>query len=350
MERMRKQRVFVGLSGGVDSSVAAALLMEAGYEVTGCHLRCFNVDGCAERDADDARRVAEQLGIPFYAFDFEEEYKKRVVRPMVEEYAAGTTPNPDVLCNREIKFGLFFKRAMELGADAVATGHYVRRFLRTDGSYALAAAADRNKDQSYFLWTLGQEEIDRSLFPLGEMLKSQVREKARALGLITAEKKDSQGICFLGKVTLPEFLSGYMRQEEGAVLASDGTRLGTHRGAGFYTPGQRHGVGIGGSPKPLYVTKKDVAENTLTVAERDAAPHISEIKLENMNMMNSSFLISSVMVRIRYRQPLVPATIAKDAAGEWTLHLETSQPFVAPGQSAVFYAEDGEMLGGGIIA
>ncbi len=354
MSAMKKARVFVGLSGGVDSSVAAALLMEAGYEVTGCHLRCYNLDGCAERDADDARRVAEQLGIPFYAFDMEQAYKERVVKEMVKGYAEGTTPNPDVLCNREIKFGLFFERAMELGADFIATGHYVKRIEPHKGELALAAAVDTNKDQSYFLWTLGEKEIAKSLFPLGDMLKPAVREKAKVLGLITAEKKDSQGICFLGQVSLPEFLGSYLPAQEGPVMNAKGKRCGTHQGAVFYTHGQRHGLGTGGAEHPLYVTEKDIATNTLTVTERKDAPRTEIIMLADTNITSGKLNMltdgeeAPVFVRVRYRQPLAPATIVKKE-GVWTIHLETAQPFVTSGQSAVFYDEAGVMLGGGVI-
>ncbi len=216
------KKVFVGMSGGVDSSVAAMLLRDEGYEVVGVFMRCYNLDGCAERDAEDARRVAEHFGIPFYVWDFEEEYKQRVVDYMIEGYRAGITPNPDVMCNREIKFGLFLKKALAAGADYVATGHYVRisgtvPARSRDGSARLFEAKDKTKDQSYFLWTLTQAELVKCLFPIGDYLKSEVRAMARAKGIPTAEKKDSQGICFLGQISVDRFFEAiYSRAARGA--------------------------------------------------------------------------------------------------------------------------------------
>jgi tRNA-specific 2-thiouridylase len=234
-----RKKVFVGMSGGVDSSVATYLLKKQGYDVTGVFMRCFNVDGCAERDAEDARRVAEKLEIPFYVWDFEKEYKEKVVEYMIDGYKNGITPNPDVECNREIKFGLFLKRALKFGADYVATGHYVRlgtsQFLRrrislrlrglgyrgnkklNPSGYTLMVARDKNKDQSYFLWTLTQKQLRHCLFPIGDYLKSEVREIAKKIGLSTAEKKDSQGICFLGNISLSDFLAEYLPKKNGAI-------------------------------------------------------------------------------------------------------------------------------------
>ena len=258
------------MSGGVDSSVAAALLKQEGYAVVGVHLKCWNVDGCAEEDAEDARRAAETLNIPFYVLDFEREYKAAVVNYMVEGYRRGLTPNPDVMCNREIKFGLFLKKAREMGADYIATGHYVRirdankaRMHTNDAnspttlpannsrhshgfalrSRRLFIAKDVNKDQSYFLWTLTQGQLKYCLFPIGEYTKPQVRALARRFGLPNAEKKDSQGICFLGKVTLADFLGRYIPERRGEILDVRGEKIGEHRGAQFYTIGQRH-IGV----------------------------------------------------------------------------------------------------------
>src|SRR3989338_7119510 len=209
------KKVFVAMSGGVDSSVAALLLKKQGYDVTGIFMRCYNLDGCAERDAEDARRVAEHIGIPFYIFDFEEEYKKQVVEYMVEGYRAGITPNPDVMCNKEIKFGLFLKKALALGANYVATGHYIRlrrnfeinsKFKIQNSKFTLWQAKDLNKDQSYFLWTLIQEQLEYCLFPIGDYTKPEVRAMARRFDLPTADKPDSQGICFIGEINLNEFL------------------------------------------------------------------------------------------------------------------------------------------------
>ena len=274
-----KDKVFVGLSGGVDSSVAAFLLKKEGYDVTGVFIKSFNVDGCAERDAEDARRAAAHLGIPFYVFDFEKEYKKEVVEYMVRGYRNGLTPNPDVMCNKEIKFGLFLKKALEMGADYIATGHYVRLAER-EGIFSFLEARDGNKDQSYFLWTLTQERLKYCLFPIGDYVKPEVREIARKAGLPTAEKKDSQGICFLGEVALDEFLKDYIKPKKGLVVDTNGRKIGEHDGIFFYTIGQRHGLGLGirnqelgmkgkTETRPYYVADKNLETNTLMVAEGD---------------------------------------------------------------------------------
>lgn len=363
MKRLAKKLVFVGMSGGVDSSVTAYLLKKKGYDVIGVFMRCYNIDGCAERDAEDARRVAEKLEIPFYTWDFEEEYKKRVVEYMIEGYRSGLTPNPDVECNREIKFGLFLDRALRLGADCVATGHYVR--LREGG---LFEAKDKNKDQSYFLWTLKQEQLSHCLFPIGEYLKSEVRDMARKVGLSTAEKKDSQGICFLGNVTLDDFLKEYLPEKRGMVLNTSGEKLGEHDGAHFYTIGQRQGIGNVKHQKgvrlhkPLYVVSKDVKTNTVTVAEEGDDNLVrNEVGLRGVSFIDSEAKLPitnnkglEVWARVRYRQPLFKATLLKSQKANsksqsFKLVFEQPQKFVAPGQSAVFYAKDGRMIGGGVI-
>ncbi len=412
--------VFVGMSGGVDSSVAAYLLKKDGYDVIGVFIRGYNIDNCQDRDAEDARRVAERLGIPFYTWDFEKEYKRHVVDYMIAGYKKGLTPNPDVMCNREIKFGIFFERAMRLGADFVATGHYVARhpISRTNGSLAPAAkahlrsrqafrdaepsklasegssksdaargwtlgiAADKNKDQSYFLWTLTAKQIEKSLFPIGDYLKPEVRRIAKKTGIPTAEKKDSQGICFLGMVSIKDFLKSYLPEKKGAVLNLKGEKIGEHMGAHFYTIGQRGGVGNLKHEKgqknhiPLYVAKKDVKKNILVVAEGSENPELykKEVYLDDVNFVfpleiRNWKLGISVLARVRYRQPLFPAVLIKEKRG-WRLNFKKPQKFVAPGQSAVIYApcealprppkprvEDGakegsnicEMLGGGVI-
>ena len=398
MSRENRKTVFVAMSGGVDSSVAAYLLKTGlptgrqGYEVVGVFMRCYNIDGCAEKDAEDARRVAEHLKIPFYVWDFEEEYKKRVVEYMIEGYRKGITPNPDVMCNKEIKFGLFLKKALKMGADYVATGHYVRlrqsannesnTNLRITNSqfvnsqcirYSLMAARDAQKDQSYFLWTLTQEQLKHCLFPIGDYLKSEVREIARKAGLPTAEKKDSQGICFLGKVALPDFLKQYIPEKKGAVLTTTGQKIGEHNGAHFYTIGQRH-IGISkiknpargearqGQQKsnstPFYVAEKNTKTNTIVVAEGSDNPALykKEIELANVNYINpavSEMLhvpcsMFYVYVRVRYRQPLANAYIMYQGA-RIKLVFDRPQKFIAPGQSAVFYLKNGELLGGGVI-
>lgn len=365
----RSQKVFVAMSGGVDSSVAALLLRDRGYDVTGVFVRCYNVDGCLEKEASDARRAAAHLGIPFYVFDFEEEYKRRVVEYMIDGYRRGITPNPDVMCNKEIKFGLFLEKALALGADYAATGHYVKiknsKIRNQNGKskfkiiYRLFAAKDFSKDQSYFLWTLTQEQLKYCLFPIGDYLKSEVREIARKAGLPTADKKDSQGICFLGKVALADFLKNYIPERRGAVLTTAGEKVGEHEGAEFYTIGQRR-LGVGGLSKPHYVAKKDLKTNTVVIAEEGSLNlYQKETELANVNFINpianSKFPIT-VYARVRYRQPFTAAELcfSRSAASNnenSSAFLRFYKPvkFIAPGQSAVFYSKKGELLGGGII-
>ena len=329
-------------------------------------MRCYNIDGCAARDAEDARRVAEKIGIPFYTFDFEEEYKRRVVDYMIEGYRNGITPNPDVACNREIKFGLFLKRALALGADYVATGHYVKlgRIASSKAGkpkmFSLSAAADKNKDQSYFLWTLTQDDLAHCLFPLGEYEKPDVRAIAKRAGLSTAEKKDSQGVCFLGNIDVREFLKSYIKPEPGPIVTVSGERIGTHEGTAFYTIGQRHlganltvpESGKGEEQQPYYVAAKDAATNTLTVARgaENPALAVSSVHLSGVSFISGRETEDKeeVMARVRYRQPVSKAVLVRSKNG-WTLEFVKPQRFVAPGQSAVFYAADGTMLGGGVI-
>ena len=374
----RKDKVFVGMSGGVDSSVTALLLKKKGYDVVGVFMRSYNIDGCAETDAEDARRVAGKLGIPFYVWDFEEEYKKKVVDYMVEGYRKGLTPNPDVMCNKEIKFGLFLEKALKFGADYVATGHYVR-IKKTGGRFSLYAAKDKNKDQSYFLWTLNQKQLKHCLFPIGDYQKSEVRAIAKKAGLSTAEKKDSQGICFLGRVKLDDFLTQYIKPKTGQVRLAlkDGSYkvIGKHSGAHFFTIGQRHGLTSGdwkrtpGASKPFYVAEKNVRKNTIVVAEGedDESLFRKEIEFIDVNFINPqhSHILEnvrmSVMARVRYRQPLVKATLVPVTENKISINQRNRHPsvyriifnnpikFVAAGQSAVFYSKTGEMLGGGII-
>ena len=380
-----KGKVFVGMSGGVDSSVAAMLLKNQGYDVTGVYMKCFvQPDMSCMKEAMDAMGVAKMLDIPFEIWDFQKEYKKRVIDYMVEGYRQGLTPNPDIECNREIKFGLFLERALKLGADYVATGHYVRTRIMNnelgirEESTSLFEAKDKNKDQSYFLWTLGQKQLGHALFPVGDYLKSEVREIARKAGLPTAEKKDSQGICFVGKVTLDDFLKEYLPEKRGEVFSVSGEKLGEHNGAHFYTIGQRQGIGNikhqkgVRAHKPLYVVSKDVQTNTVVVAEEgDENLTRNEVRLTGMNFINREYSnilknvgVLKVWARVRYRQQLCEAQlfrpqITNNKSQTLKLVFEEPQKFVAEGQSAVFYvpseasAKDGsnyQMIGGGIIA
>lgn len=361
------RRVFVGMSGGVDSSVAAWLLKKQGYDVTGVFMRCFNLDGCAEKDAEDARRVASYLKIPFYVFDFEEEYKKTVVDYMVDGYQRGLTPNPDVMCNKEIKFGLFLKKALALGADYVATGHYVI-LLKSDNSFRLLAGKDTNKDQSYFLWTLNQNQLKHCLFPVGDYLKPQIRVMAKKAGLPTAVKKDSQGICFLGNISMADFLKTRLPVKSGKVIDPEGRTIGEHDGVFFYTIGQRHGLKLSqkqqaaglkgtGSIEPYYIAAKKKKGNVILAVPGENNPLLSikEIDLDNLNLIRPLGIIPksglAVLARVRYRQPLAKGKIFKGAGNKIRIVFEKPQKFVAAGQSAVFYSPIGrlEMLGGGVI-
>jgi len=359
MSKVKQKTVFVGMSGGVDSSVTAGLLKQAtpsnfkklfgrpspkgfrGYNVVGVHLRCWNVDGCAEADAEDAHRAAETLQIPFYVFDFEKEYRKKVVQYMVDGYKKGITPNPDVMCNHEIKFGMFFERAMAMGADYVATGHYVKL---KDGK--LFSAKDSTKDQSYFLWMLRKEQLKHCLFPLGDLIKkTEVRRLAKKYKLPNAEKKDSQGVCFLGQISLPKFLDEFIKPKKGKILDLHGEVLGEHFGAHHFTIGQRKGLGVGGSPKPLYVAAKDIAKNIVMLApEDDESLYAKEITLSDINWITKPGK-EQLFARVRYRQPVFPITLK----GKKVI-FKTAQKFIAPGQSAVIYDKEGCMLGGGVIA
>ncbi len=310
-----------------------------------------------------------------------QEYKDRVVQYMIEGYRAGITPNPDVMCNREIKFGLFLEKALASGADYVATGHYVRLTAEASEAklqaphksqnviYKLYEAVDTNKDQSYFLWTLGQKQLARCLFPIGGMVKPEVRAIARRAGLPTAEKKDSQGICFLGKFSLDDFLKEYIPEHRGALMTTAGEKIGEHSGTEFYTIGQRHidadfafpKTGVAGAArKPLYVASKDAMTNTVVLAEGsdDPALYRTEVELTQINFISDGTPTNSISVdsgwfsvraRVRYRQPLSEASLSKSRNGNYKLVFATPQKFVAEGQSAVFYGADGEMFGGGVI-
>ncbi len=349
-----KGRVFVGLSGGVDSSVSAALLKKAGYEVTGVFIRVwqsffarasegnpdFFVHCTSADDRLDAMRVCAKLQIPFRELNLEKEYKKEVVNYMIREYRAGRTPNPDSFCNRFIKFGAFYDWAMKNGADFVATGHYARI-----EKGRLLAGSDKDKDQSYFLSQIRREQLSRILFPIGEMKKTEVRALAKKFGLITADKKDSQGLCFVGKVDMKEFLKHYIKQKPGRVLDEKGTVVGMHNGAAFYTIGERFGVS--GSASALFVVAKDMKQNTLTISPKSRTGALAEMRNEveilGCNWVSGAPRASKTYgARLRYRQPLQKCRILRG-----TILFEKPQ-IVAPGQSLVLY--DGEIcLGGGIL-
>ena len=338
-------RVFVAMSGGVDSSVAAALLKQAGFDVVGVYMICW--DACERKEERrDALRGALKLNIPFLTFDFRDEYRKQVFDYMVREYAEGQTPNPDVMSNREIKFGLFLKKALELGANYIATGHYARlRF--TDHIQDLLEGVDKKKDQSYFLCSLNRQQLQHCLFPLGQYTKAQVREMARGMELSTAEKKDSQGLCFVGKVNFYHFLRGLLPRHEGSVVTSYGTVIGKHDGVHFYTIGQRHGLGIGGGV-PYYVAEKDPLKNILVVGKGPEDPILykKEILVGHLNWL-SDFQEGPCAVRLRYRQPKVSALTTKEADCV-RVRFDIPQRGVAPGQYAAFY-QGVRVLGGGII-
>jgi tRNA-uridine 2-sulfurtransferase len=360
MQKKPIPKVFVGMSGGVDSSVSAALLKEAGYDVTGVFIKAWHPDflPCDWRaDRLDAMRVCAKLSIPFFTLDLEEAYKKEVVDYMIREYREGKTPNPDVMCNKYIKFGHFFTWAMEKGADFVATGHYATLEQRNGVSY-LAASADTDKDQTYFLWTLSQQILSRTLFPVGGMKKDDVRKEAKRFGLPNATKKDSQGLCFLGKIDMKEFLASYIPEHRGDVLNTHGKIIGYHNGAAFLTIGERHGFTIStktASDVPLYVVYKDIKHNTITVGTRaEIAPTQNTIFLESLHSSSGQPFVDDtpMLVRTRYRQQLQPCTIhyIDHDYNKPTLTIKSSKENLSPGQSAVFYNLKGDIcLGGAII-
>ena len=417
-------KVFAAMSGGVDSSVAVLLLKRQGYDVVGVFMKNWTENCEWQNDRRDAMRVCAKLNIPFLIFDFTKEYRREVIDYMVKEYIAGRTPNPDVMCNRRIKFGYFFKKARELGADYIATGHYIccrkiknpafdevldesrnnptrwstylniakyfklsnrnsvdivdprgftprRLSLTSENSnysgpttFSLYQAKDENKDQSYFLWTFTQKQLKHCLFPIGDYLKSEVREIARKAGLATADKKDSQGLCFVGKVKFRDFLGDLLRKKSrksrnkkingsknGLIKTTNGKIIGEHKGLEFYTIGQRHGIGIGGG-EPYFAAEKDIKNNVLIVAHKnDPAFFKKEIFVKDVNLIYLSYGLRKAVLckaRVRYRQPLQDCEVC--ANGKKRLRVLFKKPAwaVAPGQSIVFY-KNSEMLGGGII-
>lgn len=339
-------RVYVGMSGGVDSSLTAALLVEQGYDVTGVYMKNWSQDlpgmKCPwAEDLADAKRVAVQLGIGFKVFDFEKDYKQKVVDYMIDEYKLGRTPNPDIMCNQEVKFKLFLETALADGADMIATGHYARTH---EGK--LFRARDENKDQTYFLYRVTREALSKTLFPLGDFLKSEVRDMARERGLWTATKKESMGVCFVGNVGMREFLSEYVTTRPGDIIEkSTGQTLGRHDGAIFYTLGQRHGLDVGGG-LPYYVVGKDIDKNEVYVSRnlQDSSLVRDKISLSNFHFIDQPLRDGEkITVRIRHRGQLIAAQLTGDI-----VQLDQPERAITPGQSVVFYRET-ECLGGGIV-
>ena len=389
------KRVVVGLSGGVDSSVTAFLLKEQGYDVVGMFMRNWHDESVTLSDecpwiddSNDALIVANQLGIPFQVIDLSKEYKERIVDYMFNEYEQGRTPNPDVLCNREIKFDVFLKAAEDLGADYIATGHYCRKRINDDGTFSLLSGLDKNKDQSYFLCQLNQYQLSKALFPIGELQKSEVREIAELNNLVTAQKKDSQGLCFVGKISLPTFLQQQLKIKNGDVveidemhneivnyhsksfdfeninyltkpfdfLKEDGLKVAEHIGAHYYTVGQRKGLHIGGRPLPSFVISIDVNNNIVYTCQGDAHLGLNrialKIKLDEFHIINPNLRllegkVFSCWVRIRYRQPLQLVKLLIKEAFVYVL-FEELQKGITPGQFAAFYVQD-ELVCSGVI-
>lgn len=352
-----QKKVYVAMSGGVDSSVAALLLKKAGYDVTGVFMKNWTDPlgkKCPwKKEARDFHQVCNELKIPGIIESFEEEYRKKVVAYLLNGYKKGITPNPDILCNSEIKFKVFLKKARLLGADFIATGHYVKKkkFMKGSASkYSLHKAKDMTKDQSYFLALLNQRQLRYSLFPVGSFLKLDIRKFARDAKLSIHAKKDSQGICFIGDVKFRDFIKDFIDEKEGTIITVKGEIIGKHKGVAFYTIGQRHGLGIGGGI-PYYVTGKDIYSNQLIVGKgkRNKKLFSSKIQVHNVNWINGEKQIFplSCVARVRYRQPLQKCTVYK-VNSNLKVIFNNKQRAIAPGQFCVFY-KGSMMLGGGVI-
>ena len=397
---MKNKKVVVGLSGGVDSSVTAYLLKEQGYEVIGLFMKNWHDDSVTISDecpwlddSNDAMLVADKLGIPFQTIDLSEQYKERIVDYMFNEYERGRTPNPDVLCNREIKFDVFMKIALSLGADYVATGHYCRKGeIEINGKtvYQLLAVKDKNKDQSYFLCQLSQEQLSKTLFPIGELQKSEVRKIAAEQNLVTAEKKDSQGLCFIGKVRLPDFLQQKLQPKDGVIVEIPagetiyqtetptfnnkeeklsffskkytyqkelGKEVGKHNGAHYFTKGQRKGLAVGGTPEPLFVIETDVKDNIIYTGQGKNHPGLLRkglfVNQDEVHWVREDLSLQQdeemeVMARIRYRQPLEKAKLYQTENGLYII-FENEQTAITEGQFVAWYHKE-ELLGSGVIS
>ena len=384
------KRVVVGLSGGVDSSVAAYLLQKEGFEVIGMFMKNWHDESVTISDecpwiddSNDALMVAESLGIPFQVIDLSREYKKRIVNYMFNEYKQGRTPNPDILCNREIKFDVFLKAAMELGADYVATGHYCQKEMNESQEWELLAGKDPSKDQSYFLCQITQEQLSKALFPIGGLLKSEVRKIASEMNLVTADKKDSQGLCFVGKIKLPEFLQQKLEAKKGPVIEipidmnqyekyrsidhneldslcrpfsytkDDGEEVSQHSGAHFYTIGQRKGLHIGGRPLPSFVIATDTINNIVYSGQTNEHPGLNRIALKieektlNWISQKSNNETEQYEFRIRYRQPLQKGKLIQKNNATYVL-FDRKQKGISPGQFVAWY-KGGVLLGSGVI-
>lgn len=351
---MAKPRVIVGMSGGVDSSVAAYLLKKRGYEVIGVFMKNWTHEQetgeCPwEQDYSDMRQVCEQLNIPYYTFNFEQEYRDRVFAYFLKEYQAGRTPNPDVMCNTEIKFKVFLERAQELKADFMATGHYARLRKSADGIHLLKGK-DENKDQTYFIHHLAQQQLRKIIFPIGHLPKPEVRKIAEQAGLVVAKKPDSQGICFIGKINFRKFLENYLPKQPGNIQTVEGTVLGRHQGLAFYTIGQREGLGIGGTG-PYFVVDKDLKTNTLRVAQGEYHPALfgKTLMAKDIHWMSGKAPTGKKLTaKIRYRTPDQSCSLKKVKTNTWKIDFQQAQRAITPGQFIVFYSGQ-ECLGGGVI-